>query len=119
KDHPHPVFTRRGQRKAQVRTFPVEKRVGNLNQDTRAVAGFRIAAASAAMRQVYQDLYAFEDDIVRLAPFDVHDESDAATVVLVLRVVKALRRWQPRRWEMLRHYYCPCALPTLPILAFS
>ena len=38
----------------------------NLDQDAGAIAGFRIAAASAAVRQVDQDLQTLLDDVVRL-----------------------------------------------------
>ena len=90
KNHSHAVFAGRGKREAQVRTFAVEEGVRNLNQNAGAIAGLRIAAASAAVRQVDQNLDALEDDIVRLLPLDVRDEADAASVMLVLRAVKSL-----------------------------
>ena len=83
--HAHAVFARSGQGEAQPRAFALEKRVRNLNQDARAVAGLRIAAAGAAVRQVDQNLDALQDDVVRLPAFDIGDKADAAGVVLVLR----------------------------------
>ena len=80
-----------------------EKGVRNLDQNARAVAGLRIAAAGAAVRQVDQDLDALEDDVVRFAPFDVGDEADAAGVVLMLRIVEALRRRQALIWIVVLH----------------
>ena len=45
-----------------------EELVRDLNEDAGAVAGLRIAAARAAMRQVDQDLDALGDDVVRVLP---------------------------------------------------
>ena len=53
-----------------------------------------IAAASAAMRQIDEDLDALEDDIVRLVAFDIGDEADAAVIVFILRMIQTLGRWQ-------------------------
>ena len=64
--------------------------MGNLRQNAGAVAGQRIAAAGAAMRQVDQDLQARADDLVALLAVHVDDEADAAGVVLVGRIVQAL-----------------------------
>ena len=72
--------------------FRDRKSVRNLDQYSRAVAGLRIAAASAAMRQIDQNLDAFEHDVVRLPALDVGDKPDAASVVLVLGPVQALSR---------------------------
>ncbi len=92
KNHAHAVLAGRGQRETQARRFALKKSVRNLDQDARAVAGLRIAAAGAAMRQIDQDLDALQDDIVRLAALDVRDKADAASVVLVLRAVQSLSR---------------------------
>ena len=62
----------------------------DLDQDAGAVARLRIAAASAAMRQVDQDLDAFADDFVGLFAVQIDDEAHAAGVVLVLGVVQPL-----------------------------
>ena len=63
----------------------------DLDGDAGAVAGFRIAAAGAAVRQVEEDLNPLQDDVVRLLAFDVHHEADTAGVVLQRGVIKALR----------------------------
>ena len=55
-----------------------------------AVAGFRIAAASAAMHKVLQDLQALQDDVVRRLAVDVDDEANSAGVVFVGGIVKTL-----------------------------
>ncbi len=66
KHHAHAVFARRRQREAQLGALPRKEFVRDLDQDARAVAGLRIAAARAAMRQVDEDLQSLGDDVVRL-----------------------------------------------------
>ena len=90
KDHAHAVLARLRQREAQPGALAREKLVRNLNQHARAIAGFRIAAASAAVRQIDQNLNALENDVVRFLALDVGYEADAARVVLVGRIVKPL-----------------------------
>ena len=68
----------------------LQELVRHLHQDAGAVAGQRIAAARAAMRQVLQNLQALLHDVVRLDAFDVGDEADAAGVVLEPRIVQSL-----------------------------
>jgi hypothetical protein len=65
-----------------------------LNQDSGAIARFRIAAACAAMGEVDEDLQPFFDDIVRLLAFDIDDETDATGIVLVSRIVETLLNWE-------------------------
>ena len=85
--HSDPVFARRRQGETKVRAFPVEEEMGNLNQNAGAISRFGIAAAGAPMCKVNQDLDALQYDVVGLLAVDARDESDAATVVLVLRAV--------------------------------
>ena len=91
---PTPYSPGEGKEKPKARRFALEKSVGNLDQNSRAIAGLRIAPASAAMGQIDQNLYAFENDVVRLPPLDAGDKPDAASVVLMLRAVKSLSRRQ-------------------------
>ena len=53
---PTPYSPGAGSVKPELGALAREELVRNLNQDAGAVAGFRIAAASAAVRQVDQDL---------------------------------------------------------------
>ena len=64
----------------------------HLNGDARAVAGFRIAAARAPVRQIDQNLNALENDVVRFLAFDIGYKADPASIALVRRIVKSLRR---------------------------
>ena len=86
-DQPHAVFAGRRQRR---RRHLAQEGVGDLNQDARAVAGVHLAPARAAVLQVLEDLKRLLKDRVRFAAFDVDDETDAAGVVLVARVVQAV-----------------------------
>jgi hypothetical protein len=44
------------------------------------------------VRQVDQNLDAFEDDVVRPLALEIRNKANSAGIVLVARVVKALRR---------------------------
>jgi hypothetical protein len=68
----------------------LEEGVRHLHEDAGAVAGVDLAAAGAAMVEVLEDLDALLDDGVRFLALDVHDEADAAGVMLELRVIEAL-----------------------------
>ena len=89
--HAHAVFAGGRQGEAELGAFAGEELVRDLDQDAGAVAGFRIAAAGAAVGQVDQNLNALDDDVVRFLALDVGDEADAAGIVFVARVVEALR----------------------------
>ena len=80
---PTPYVPGLGQREAQLRAFAGKELVGNLDQNAGAIAGFRIAAAGAAMRQVEQNLNSLADDVVTFLAADAGDEADPAGVVLV------------------------------------
>ena len=88
---PTPYSPGAGRVKPELGAFAREKLVRNLDQYARAIAGLRIAAASAAVRQIDQNLDALQNDVVRFLAVDVGDKADAAGVVLVGRIVKSLR----------------------------
>ena len=69
--------------------------MGHLDEDARPVPGVDLAAAGAAVQEVLEDGEGLAHDGVGLSPLDVHDEADAAGVVLVSGIVEALRRWHP------------------------
>ena len=79
-----------GQNEAELGALAGEELVRDLNQDAGAVAGFRIASASAAMGQVDEDLDPLFDNVVRPLAVEVHDEAHAAGVVLVAGVIQSL-----------------------------
>ena len=87
---PTPYSPGAGRLKPSLAVSADQELMRNLHQDTRAVAGQRITAAGPAMRQVVQHLQSLAHDIVGSLALDIDDEADAAGVVLVPRVVKAL-----------------------------
>ena len=73
------------------------KRVGHLHAGCRRRRRCWPRSRSAPRwAKVLQDLERLAHDRVRLAPLDVHDETDAAGVVLVARIVQARRRGRTR-----------------------
>ena len=89
-DEPGAVLAGRRQGDAEPGALAAQEPVRHLEQDAGAVAGVRLAAAGAAVQEVDQDLERLAHDRVRAPPLDVHDEADAAGVVLVARVVETL-----------------------------
>ena len=103
-----PVAALRGQGDAEPGALALEEPVRHLDQDAGAVARVHLAATGAAVQEVLQHREGLAHDRVGLAALDVHHEADPAGVVLVGRVVEALRRGQSRvrrrrpRW-LVRH----------------
>ncbi len=92
--HGHAVSAGLGQRDAQLGAFADEEGVGNLDEDAGAVAGLRVATRRAAMGEVDEHLKALADDLVAFFAADVRDQSHAAGIVLIARMIEALRlRW--------------------------
>ena len=67
-----------------------EELVRQLQQHAGAVARVHLAAAGAAVQQVDRHFERLPDELVRPLALDVHDEPDAARVVLEARVVQPL-----------------------------
>ena len=108
KTHGHAVGARLGQLHAQLAALAGKEDVRNLNQDAGAVAGLRVAARRAAMGEVDENLEALADDLVAFFAADAGDKSHAAGIVLIARMIEALRvrntetairciPWQPLR----------------------
>ena len=113
---PAPYWPRLGQLDAERARHLAQEAVRHLDQDAGAVAGVRLAAARAAVQQVDQQLQPLLDDRVRAPALHVDDEADAAGVVLVPRIVEALRA--RRLCACSRHDRAPeCRLARRPIRA--
>jgi hypothetical protein len=95
-DQAGPVVTGGGQGKAEPTALALEEPVRHLDEDAGSVAGVRLAAAGPAMQEVLQHREGLAHDRVGLAALDVHHEADPARVVLVRRIVQALRGGKPR-----------------------
>src|SRR5258708_22124639 len=68
----------------------LEKGMGRLHQDARAVAGVGFATAGAAVVQVQENGDGLSDDFVGFPALDVDNETHAAGLVFELRIVKPL-----------------------------
>ncbi len=93
--HGDTVLAGRRQGDALVAEFVAVERIGDLDQDARAVAHQLVGADRTAVVQVFEDLQTLLDDRVALLALDVGHEADAASVMFVLGVVQALRGRQP------------------------
>ena len=91
KNNPHTILARRRKTEAQLGGLARKILVRDLNQQPGAVAGFRIAAARAAMRQVDENLNALLDDLVCFLALDVSHKPDPAGVVFVAWMVQSRR----------------------------
>src|SRR5271165_5333463 len=87
-NHPNAIDARRRQGESELGALLHEESVGNLDENPRPVARFRIAPACAAVRQVHQNLESLENNVVRLLSVDINDEADTAGVVFIPGVVK-------------------------------
>jgi hypothetical protein len=81
--------------KPDLAAFPGKEFVRNLNQNASAIAGFRIAAAGAAMSQVDEDFNSLADNLVAFFAANAGYKANAARVMLVRRVVETLRGREP------------------------
>ena len=63
--------------------------MGNLHQNTRAVAGLVVRAFGSAVRHMLEDAQPLFDDRMVFVSVDVDDESDAAGVMLAFRAVQS------------------------------
>jgi hypothetical protein len=90
--HADAIGARLGQLESQSRAFAREKLMRDLNQDTGAVAGFRVATASAAMRQANEDLDSLLDNFMAFVAADARNKAHPARVVLACGIVQPLGR---------------------------
>ncbi len=90
--HADAVLADRRQRQSLRAAHAAQKAVGKLDQNARAVALQRIGAGGATVREVLEDRKRLRDDRVALLALDVGDESQAAGVVLIRRIVNPLPR---------------------------
>ena len=66
--------------------------MGDLDQEPRAVAGVVLAATGTAVIQIHQRPQSIANQLMRLSPFQIDDESHTATVVLETRIIETLGR---------------------------
>jgi hypothetical protein len=95
--HGHAVSARLGEVEVDL---GAQERIGELDQDSRAVARVRVGPFGAAVLEVLERPQGAGDDLVRGGGPQPRYECDTAGIVLVARVVQAgrrLRRGSPPR----------------------
>ncbi len=89
----------------------LEQPVGQLHQNTGAIAGQRVGADGAAVVQIDENLDSLANDLMAFAVLDIGDEADTAAIMLVLGVVQTLRLRQSDRCGPILLAHCsshPC-----------
>ena len=89
-DHANAIFSRRRKLETQSIALPAKKGVGHLQQYAGAIPGLRVAAGGPPVAQVDEHLEPLFNNLVGLAAFDVGNDANAATVVLLFRRIQAL-----------------------------
>ena len=67
-----------------------QKAVGDLDQNTRTIAGQRIGANSPPVGQILQNLKPLPDYGMTLLTFDVRNKADTAGIMLIAGIIQAL-----------------------------
>ena len=84
-DHPDTIFSVWRELNPQSLTLSTKELVRHLDQDSCAVASFRVAAGCSAVAQVNEHLQAFLNCLVRLSALYVGDYSDTTGIMLLFR----------------------------------
>jgi hypothetical protein len=87
KDHPDTILAEGRKGNAGLRTRLLEKGMRRLQQEAGAVTRVGLSATGAPMRQVLEHSECLAHDLVRPDALDIHNEADAARVVLESRIV--------------------------------
>ena len=89
--HPDPVAARSGKLDPEPGALAPQQGVGGLDKDAGPVAGERVRADRPPVGDVAEELEPLPDDFAAGPVADVHDEADAARVVLLGGIVESLR----------------------------
>ncbi len=98
----HAVVTRLRQIDALTRHFLAEEAIWNLHQNASAIAHQRIGTDRTAMGEVFQHLEAAFHDLMRLLALHMRNETNAARIMFIARIIKSLRCGQTRRFRFSR-----------------
>src|SRR5262245_26844088 len=107
------VFAWIRQLKAEPLASILKESMRHLKQDSRTVTGIFFATASPAVIEILQNRQRLFDNLVGFLTLDIDHESDATSIVLKPRIIKALfgrevgnfhiaiLRWiKPHRWVL-------------------
>jgi hypothetical protein len=90
KDHAYAVLAWLWQLNADAVTGVLEKFVWHLEQNACSVTGVLFTATCTTVVEILKDGEGLLDELVRLSPFDIHDEPDATGVMLEFGIIQAL-----------------------------
>jgi hypothetical protein len=85
--HSYPVLAASGQLYFEILALPGKETVGDLDQDSGAIASVHLAATSAAVFKIQQNLERFWDYCIRPAPLGVDNKTHSTGVMLECRIV--------------------------------
>jgi len=88
--HTDGVLAEGRKREAELRRFATEEFIGNLDENSSAIAGFGIASTGSAVSQIDENLDPFCDDFVGRFRVDIDNKAETAVVALVCRTIKTL-----------------------------
>jgi hypothetical protein len=89
-NHTDAILTGSREREAKAVGFADEELVRDLDEEASAVAGFRIAAARAAVSQVDENLNALLNNVMGTMTLDRRNKPDATRIVFIPRVIEPL-----------------------------
>ena len=104
KCHAHGIGAGLRQFETQLAALAHKEPVRDLEENAGAIAGFGIASAGAAVREVEQHLDSLAYDVVALDAADAGHESDPAGIVLLRRMVETLGGRGPIRFFSTRRH---------------
>src|SRR5205807_6817555 len=90
KDHSHRVLARFWESKSKFVAFALKEKMRDLQKNARAVSGIWFTAAGPAVFQVQKDFAGLFYDLARAPSLYIDNETQAARIVFVLRIVKTL-----------------------------
>ena len=99
--HGDSVLAWRGEFLARTVRPIAKQRIGNLQQNTRAVPQKRVSAYSTAVIDIVQDFERLCNNRVRFHTFDMRDHTDAAGVVFIPWIVQPLWRRVSHSFQLL------------------
>jgi len=88
--------------------------VGDLHQDSGAVASVYLAATCAAVFKIQQHFERFWDYCIRLSPFRVDNKADSAGVMFECRIIQTLFGWSASVCHLFSPFSCGCIFCKFP-----
>lgn len=112
KDHPNPVLTSIGKLNTGITSRPLEELMGNLQENARTVARAGITSLRTTMSEVFKNLQALLDDMMRFLALDIDDKAHPTGVLFLFGIVQPLlwgKSWNVHVLYLIQNVgMCPC-----------